>query len=1175
MDIETLNIIFTGTFNPDSKIRYEAESKLTELMKQPSFVMTCLDLISNNQCNNIVKLSAAINVKNLINKKWSTSTDEKDQFFQINDKVIIRNELLKIISQIVSLQLDSNDLDPSGSRNIDELLLLKKNQLLPTLSIIISYDCLNRDLLMNLFEAVKDSLDNLNFIPKLYIGLFCLNEICKNFKWSSNSARSQKIDHIIESTFPILIQIATSIINNYSFSNNLRVDELYGEILKFCIKCFKNITYIDLPLPLQNKEIASTWIDLHLQIIRKQLPKTIFELQQQGAHSNYNNKTVLSQWLKSVKWSYANLYRLFQQYGTPLNSLTASSNKEKKYLEFKILYLDESVPNILSLYFQIIQKWCNNDVYLSDVNLYYIILFLDHSIKIKKLWKLYFKDNVGDILEQFLFPNIIMSDSMLSISEEDPMEFINATIGNFSTDMEGNSAALTFITSLAEQRQEHCLPIILKFCHQSLINLNNDKLQDCKKIDAIFKIVGAISHIVSHPKNKFFENIKDFIKNFIIPNIFNRFGFLRMSSLELISKFAIILEEDNEIIYQVYQGILINLRIVQNDNYKFVNLSGEQILDPASDYFFPIEIAAALTLQGFIHFENLKELLSENVIQMMQKLLKLVNDLELDMLSGVMQEIVENFSQQLQPFGIELIKNLTNQIINIFSEADIDSKHSNEDFDYEEVLDPDKSMMVTGILGTIITILLSFENSPDSIGAIESILSDVLRFIFTNNLYDFYDEAFECLEDLVMFNKTISENIWDILNVAIIQNNFKSEKRVQFIMGYNDSLTNFLNICITYGSDTLLSNNIYLQNFIDLLKIIIHSGFDADNFDFNNLKDFNSLSANLFLMSKSNNLNLLSLSVQTVIIHVNQSIIKSKASNQNIDHFTQLVNSGDSASAVKYHKNYPEFISVYKNEIEKPKAVKISIINIICSSLIYDINGTFEVLNQYDMLEPFFEMWFNSISKNQLSKVYDLKISTLAILALLRDNSNNQIIAMIFPQLIGAFSSCLRKIPEAIKKRDECRKGFPDVLLDYTTRDQLAYENMFNAYSDNLTEPDDDYEDDNWLEQEQALQQESQDQSSTGLNFHNETVQSFTTSNGVTSDDTESNDDEFVFEDGFEDDDGAFENALFNDPLDSLNIFDTIKESLILIELLDFSKYQLFINGLTDGDKLILHNLKQ
>jgi importin-7 len=72
----------------------------------------------------------------------------------------------------------------------------------------------------------------------------------------------------------------------------------------------------------------------------------------------------------------------------------------------------------------------------------------------------------------------------------------------------------------------------------------------------------------------------------------------------------------------------------------------------------PVRCQAALALQPLLRHEYVVNAMRPQIPQLMQRLLTLVNEVDADMLSMVMEEFVEQFSNELTPFAVDLAANL-------------------------------------------------------------------------------------------------------------------------------------------------------------------------------------------------------------------------------------------------------------------------------------------------------------------------------------------------------------------------------------------------------------------------------------------------------------------------------------------------------------------------------------
>lgn len=76
------------------------------------------------------------------------------------------------------------------------------------------------------------------------------------------------------------------------------------------------------------------------------------------------------------------------------------------------------------------------------------------------------------------------------------------------------------------------------------------------------------------------------------------------------------------------------------------------------DSELPVRCQAAFTLQPFLRHDYVVIAMRPQIPQIMKRLMDLVNEVDADMLSSVMEEFVEQFSNELTPFAVDLALNL-------------------------------------------------------------------------------------------------------------------------------------------------------------------------------------------------------------------------------------------------------------------------------------------------------------------------------------------------------------------------------------------------------------------------------------------------------------------------------------------------------------------------------------
>jgi hypothetical protein len=113
------------------------------------------------------------------------------------------------------------------------------------------------------------------------------------------------------------------------------------------------------------------------------------------------------------------------------------------------------------------------------------------------------------------------------------------------------------------------------------------------------------------------------------------------------------------------------------------------------------------------------------------ELLKLTHELDIDILTNVMETFVETFSKELTPYSVQLCQQLKDSFLRLMEETNI-SNLTGDDNDYDDMTD--KTMAAIGILKTIATLVISVQSSPELLAEIEQALLPCIVFTLQNQI---------------------------------------------------------------------------------------------------------------------------------------------------------------------------------------------------------------------------------------------------------------------------------------------------------------------------------------------------------------------------------------------------------------------------------------------------------
>lgn len=801
-----------------------------------------------------------------------------------------------------------------------------RNQLVPVLSTIIAGDYPKK--WPNLVETAVQLLYAQN-LDSAYTGLLCFAEICRTYRWIMNEERKE-LDQLIVSHFPTLLTVADTLLKEDSPDA--------GEMTKLILKTYKFVTYHDLPLPLQTQEAITSWAGFHVSVINKSLPKYVANMD--------DYERTLDPWVKCKKWAYANLYRLFTRYASH------SLSKKFAYTQFNNFFSENFVPQLLNLYLSQIDQWCNKQLWISDESLYYLINFLENAVTQKKTWP-FIKPHFELLVSHFIFPLLCPSDDTLDRFENDPQEYIHTNLDIYDESTSPDLAAIALLVTLTTKKKKTTLEPILQFAYNSLTELKgpaNTDLESAKKLEGAMRLIGSISDNFVKESSPYYSQMETFLANLVLPHFTNKFDFIKARTCEVAARFSEIQFQDQANLGTLFRGIL---SCFENEH-------------------LPVQLEASLALQSFIRVPQFQEALGAVILPTMQKLLTLSNTIDSDAISGVMQELVEVFSEQLQPFGVELISNLVEQFMRLAKELDDAANADVDNFDggYDDLTD--KQMAALGLLNTMITVLLSFESSVDVVYKLEETFAPAVEFVLRNNIEDFFKEVSELIENSTFLVRKISPVCWKLFEILIPS--IKNGIALLYLEDWMPTINNYL----VYGAQEIQANQHYSQALFDLFKFIM-SNEDSSITDY---ACAGEIAQKLVLALEGSS----SLYLGEILQLVTDNLINSE-----------------------------EMINVYA----------INMIDTIVGSLVYHPVETLRLLESKNFLLVFFKLWFQYIP--ELKRVYDLKLSTLGLLSLINISSSELSslrLGEIIPEAGLSLTILMEKLPKAIQELEKRRKEY-------------------------------------------------------------------------------------------------------------------------------------------------------
>ncbi|KAI8976256.1 armadillo-type protein [Pilobolus umbonatus] len=664
MDQNAVYQLFVATYHPDPSVHKQAELNIRNIESKPGFLPLVLQIQASHELELGARQAAAIYFKNRVRRVWDTLNE--------GDKKVIKEHILSaFINALAPVQV----------------------QLTASLFTILSNDFPQQwPSFMQELERYLISDD----VRLVYVGLLALREVVKVYEWKSLDKRDPLL-YIIKHTFhPILI-----ICNKLLMSDTQEA----GEMLKLALKTYYASIQFELPKSLQ--ESIEPWGTLFLQLINRPVTES------SGI------------WIKTKKWAYHCLNRLFGKYGQTRSTAFARS------------FLTQFAPNILTLYLQQIDGWIKKEIWISPRCLDLTAEFFVDCVKQKVTWQI-MKPHCEILVSQFIYPQLCFSDEQLWM--EDPVDYVHKKIDE---DPIQNSVVELLVT-LAGYRKKHTFLGILGFIH-SVLNTYLATPEDMKRggeKDGALCMIGALAHLIVGNKSQVEKNMEAFFVAHVIPEFKSRFPYLRARACDITRHFSEFEFADAENLFTVYQGV-----------------SG-----CLADTELPVRVQAALALQPMIHHDLVYQAIQPNVPMIMQELLNLTNEIDVDTLAQVMETFVEVFSEQLTPFAVQLCVQLRDTFLRIMEELS-QMSHASEEEDEMSPEQSEKTMAAMGVLKTVGTLILSLENSPDILLELEKVLIPVIEYTLEKKMADLYDDVFEIIDSCTFSSKQVSPTMWSVFEL--------------------------------------------------------------------------------------------------------------------------------------------------------------------------------------------------------------------------------------------------------------------------------------------------------------------------------------------------------------------------------------------------------------------------
>lgn len=620
------------------------------------------------------------------------------------------------------------------------------------------------DLMENVGQLVNSQT------PKeVYGGIRALLEIVRAFRWSDEASL---MEPIVSSTFPTILQTGTNLLR----SQNVDSPDV-GAIIYIIIKVYKVSINSQLTQHHQTNESIVPWGKFLLEVAERQIDPT--QLPQD------EDDREIAPWYKAKKWACFTLNKLFSRYGNP----SQLPSNLKKYQPFADRFVVMFAPEILSTYLRLTEASIKGQAWLSKKQTHFLLRYYEECVKPKSTWNL-LKPHVNTLVQNFVFPRLCTREEDTESWDLDPVEFVRMSIDPLDSYGNPDASAASFLQTVVSKRTKSAFLPQLEFV-TSVVQAYPSSRTPAEKAGALAMCRSMDLTMLNHEKVA--SSLEAFFAQYVVPELTSSDRFLRLRACQLIAAF----------------GSKMAWRQSKNLEAAFAG-----VMQCTTDSELPIRVEAAGATTTLIEHDEVHAAMAPNAARLMQELLKLSDELELDLLTEAKSKVVDRFAEELMPFSVQLVEQMKDSYIRLV-EASLGSADVAEDGTHEFNLNDsegDKMFAAISALQTIYSVLTSCEERPDILGQLEQSVLPLVAYTLEKEAIELYDDCFDLLDVLTFYQKKISQGMWGIFEM--MAKSFLQGVGVDYLA---EMLSTFDNL-VSYGTDVFKSNATYRQLLLGIYE---------------------------------------------------------------------------------------------------------------------------------------------------------------------------------------------------------------------------------------------------------------------------------------------------------------------------------------------------------------------
>jgi len=728
----------------------EAEAQLNEMYKIVGFTPLLLKIAMSDEVAMPIRQAGAIYLKNDCNKYWSPVYDKKGQLAPD------------------SFNIHENDLEFIRHNIVEAIIVAPdtvRSQLVTVIGTLIKNDYPTKcpDLIPMITKHLQTNQ------PRSWVGsLMILYKLVKAYEFKKVEDKGPVIEPM-KFFLPELVQMLRKVSSDQSSDS--------ASLQKLIVKIFYAFIQYYLPLELFNQEMLDQFIGALRTVLEQAVPAEVEQVDE-------TERGDLPCW-KLKKWAIRLLTRLFERYGSP-------GKVDAKYKEFADFILKRYSLAILQVVLHFLDQYRQN-VYVAPRVMQISFQYLEHSIPHSHTWKLLKTVYMG-IITDVVFRLMTYKDEDEYVWEDNPHEYVRQKFSIYEDYLSPASAACCFLHCACDKRK-NIMKMTMTFCYKTLTEIaaSPPTEESQRKKDGILQMIGALKRNLLK-KKIYRDELEGMLKAHVIPELKSERRYMRARACWVMEMFL-------ETKFRSTETIILVADIFQN----------LLLHDPE----LPVKLQAA----GAIYELAKRHVVAEkhyvkNIRVITQALLELIKNSEDDGIVIKVQQLICLYSEEVTPFAVEIIENLTATFMKLIDE----SQENKDSLDLDFM--SNRCFVASSVLAAIETVLEVTEEMKEITIKLEAIIAPIIYEVLNKQLIDYYDEIFSLIYSLTC--QAISPLMWTVLK--LVYEMFADDNKEFFV-----DMMPFLHNYCTVDTEVLLSTTENIEILFNMCERVLASDEHGDD----------------------------------------------------------------------------------------------------------------------------------------------------------------------------------------------------------------------------------------------------------------------------------------------------------------------------------------------------------